>query len=279
MMAVSIQRLEAVVTSTTPRRDPSSTPASGSTVGAPRRVVIAEDEASARADLAQLLTAEGFTVVGQAADGYQAVALATALRPDLVLMNARLPHTDGITATATLTAARIAPVVILTGAGQPPAAPRARDAGAMTAVRRPFSRANLLPAIEMSIARYAETAALREQVADLTQRLAARKVVERAKGLVMAQRETTEPDAFRWLQRTAAERRTSILQVAAASIDNHNTATAADPTTRRTGPSTSTTGVPTVPARAGGRRARPRPEPAAAAPAAVGIHRPGGADD
>jgi len=133
------------VTSTTPRRDPSSTPASGSTVGAPRRVVIAEDEASARADLAQLLTAEGFTVVGQAADGDQAVALATALRPDLVLMNARLPHTDGITATATLTAARIAPVVILTGAGQPPAAPRARDAGAMTAVRRPFSRANPAP--------------------------------------------------------------------------------------------------------------------------------------
>ena len=153
--------------------------------------------------------------VGQAADGDQAIALATQLRPDLVLMDILLPRTDGITAAAALTANRIGPVLMLTAFSDPATlVHRARDAGAMAYVRKPFSKANLLPAIEMSIARYAETAALRQQVAEIADRLQSRKVIDRAKGLLMARRGMTEPEAFRWVQKTSMDRRTSMRAVA-----------------------------------------------------------------
>lgn len=186
---------------------------------APRRVIIAEDEALIRLDLAEMLAEEGFDVVGQAVDGEQAVAMATELRPDLVIMDVKMPKKDGIDAAGEIVAEQIAPVVILTAFSQRELIERARDAGAMAYLVKPFSKADLLPAIELAVARYAETAALREEVADISQRLEARKVIDRAKGLLMTHQKMTEPEAFRWIQRTAMDRRTSMQAVASAVLE------------------------------------------------------------
>ncbi|GAA2011310.1 response regulator [Nakamurella flavida] len=186
---------------------------------APRRVLIAEDEALIRLDLAEMLTEEGFEVVGEAGDGEQAVALAQELRPDLVILDVKMPKKDGIDAAAEIVTAQIAPVVILTAFSQRDLIERARDAGAMAYLVKPFSKSDLLPAIELAVARYAETAALREEVADITQRLEARKIIDRAKGLLMTHQKMTEPEAFRWIQRTAMDRRTSMQAVATAVLE------------------------------------------------------------
>ncbi|TKV60610.1 response regulator [Nakamurella flava] len=186
---------------------------------APRRVLIAEDEALIRLDLAEMLTEEGFEVVGEAGDGEQAVALATELRPDLVILDVKMPKKDGIDAAAEIVGEQIAPVVILTAFSQRELIERARDAGAMAYLVKPFSKSDLLPAIELAVARYAETAALRAEVADVTQRLEARKVIDRAKGLLMTHQKMTEPEAFRWIQRTAMDRRTSMAAVAGAVLE------------------------------------------------------------
>ncbi|HEY7813603.1 MAG TPA: response regulator, partial [Nakamurella sp.] len=138
---------------------------------APRRVLIAEDEALIRLDLSEMLAEEGFEVVGQAADGEQAVAMATELRPDLVIMDVKMPKKDGIDAAADIVGEQIAPVVILTAFSQRELIERARDAGAMAYLVKPFTKSDLLPAIELAVARYAETAALRKEVADISQRL------------------------------------------------------------------------------------------------------------
>ena len=186
---------------------------------APRRVIIAEDEALIRLDLAEMLAEEGFEVVGQAVDGEQAVQLATDLRPDLVIMDVKMPKKDGIEAAGEIVAEQIAPVVILTAFSQRDLIERARDAGAMAYLVKPFSKADLLPAIELAVARYAETAALRLEVADISQRLEARKIIDRAKGLLMTHQKMTEPEAFRWIQRTAMDRRTSMQAVAGAVLE------------------------------------------------------------
>jgi len=184
-------------------------------------VVIAEDDALIRLDLAELLTEEGFAVVGQATTGEQAIAMATRLRPDVVLMDVLMPRTDGITATAALTANHIGPVLMLTAFSQPAALiERARDAGAMAYVSKPFTTATLLPAIEIAIARYSDTTALRAQATDISQRLQSRKVIDRAKELLMTNRGMTEPEAFRWLQRTAMDHHTPLLKIATAVIDD-----------------------------------------------------------
>jgi response regulator NasT len=182
-------------------------------------VLIAEDEALIRLDLSEMLAEEGFEVVGQAADGEQAVALATELRPDLVIMDVKMPKKDGIDAAADIVGEQIAPVVILTAFSQRELIERARDAGAMAYLVKPFSKADLLPAIELAVARYAETAALRKEVADISQRLEARKIIDRAKGLLMTHQKMTEPEAFRWIQRTAMDRRTSMQAVANAVLE------------------------------------------------------------
>ena len=186
---------------------------------APKRVIIAEDEALIRLDLAEMLAEEGFEVVGQAVDGEQAVAMATELRPDLVIMDVKMPKKDGIEAAGEIVAEQIAPVVILTAFSQRELIERARDAGAMAYLVKPFSKADLLPAIELAVARYAETAALRIEVADISQRLEARKIIDRAKGLLMTHQKMTEPEAFRWIQRTAMDRRTSMQAVAGAVLE------------------------------------------------------------
>ncbi len=186
---------------------------------ASKRVLIAEDEALIRLDLSEMLAEEGFEVVGQAVDGEQAVTMATELRPDLVIMDVKMPKKDGIDAAAEIVGEQIAPVVILTAFSQRELIERARDAGAMAYLVKPFSKADLLPAIELAVARYAETAALRLEVADISQRLEARKIIDRAKGLLMTHLKMTEPEAFRWIQRTAMDRRTSMQAVAGAVLE------------------------------------------------------------
>jgi response regulator NasT len=186
---------------------------------ASKRVLIAEDEALIRLDLSEMLAEEGFEVVGQAVDGEQAVTMATELRPDLVIMDVKMPKKDGIDAAAEIVGEQIAPVVILTAFSQRELIERARDAGAMAYLVKPFSKSDLLPAIELAVARYAETAALRAEVADISQRLEARKVIDRAKGLLMTHQKMTEPEAFRWIQRTAMDRRTTMKAVAEAVVE------------------------------------------------------------
>jgi response regulator NasT len=188
-----------------------------------RTVVIAEDEALIRLDLAEMLAEEGYQVVGEASDGEQAVRLATDLRPDLVILDVKMPRKDGIDAAAEIVAAQIAPVVILTAFSQRELVERARDAGAMAYLTKPFSQSDLVPAIELAIARFAELTSLRAEVADINHRLEVRKVVDRAKGLLMAANTMSEPEAFRWIQRAAMDRRTSMEAVATAVIEGLTT--------------------------------------------------------
>lgn len=180
----------------------------------PRRVVIAEDEALIRMDLAEMLLEEGYDVVGQAGDGQKAVDLAEELRPDLVILDVKMPVLDGIAAAERIAEQRIAPVVILTAFSQRDLVERARDAGAMAYLVKPFSRSDLVPAIEMAVSRFGEVNLLEKEVADLTERLEARKAVERAKGVLQKDLGLTEPEAFRWIQKTAMDLRLSMRQVA-----------------------------------------------------------------
>ena len=180
----------------------------------PRRVVIAEDEALIRLDLAEMLRDEGYQVVGEAGDGQEAVDLAEALRPDLVIMDVKMPRRDGIDAAAEIAAKRIAPIVILTAFSQRDLVEKARDAGAMAYLVKPFSISDLIPAIEVALSRFAEITELEREVADLGERLETRKLVERAKGLLQARHAMTEPEAFSWMQRAAMDRRTSMKRVA-----------------------------------------------------------------
>jgi response regulator NasT len=179
-----------------------------------RRVLIADDDPLIRMDLVEMLAEESFEVVGQVGDGERAAALAKELRPDLVIMDVKMPGKDGIQAAAEIAGEQIAPVIILTAFSERDLIQRALHAGAMTYLAKPFSKATLLPAIELAAARYADAAALRTEVAEATRRLQARKVIDRAKGLLMTRGGLTEPQAFRWLKRTAIDRRTSMDTVA-----------------------------------------------------------------
>lgn len=182
--------------------------------------MIAEDEALIRLDLAEMLAEEGYDVVGQAGDGEAAVALAFELRPDLVVMDIKMPKLDGIEAAAQIAQARIAPVVMLTAFSQRELVDRARQSGAMAYLVKPFTKSDLVPAIEMALSRFAEMAALEQVVGDLTEQLSTRKAIERAKGLLQETLEISEPDAFRWIQRTAMDLRLTMLQVAQGVIEH-----------------------------------------------------------
>ena len=179
-----------------------------------RRVVIAEDEALIRLDLAEMLVEEGYDVVGQAGDGEKAIALAEELRPDLVVLDVKMPKLDGIAAAQRIAEQRIAPVVILTAFSQRELVERARDAGAMAYLVKPFTQRDLVPAVEMAVSRFAELQMLEAEVADLSDRLETRKAVDRAKNVLQRQLELSEPDAFRWIQKTAMDLRLSMRQVA-----------------------------------------------------------------
>jgi AmiR/NasT family two-component response regulator len=179
-----------------------------------RRVVIAEDEALIRLDLAEMLAEEGYDVVGQAGDGETAIALAEQHRPDLVVLDVKMPKLDGISAAQQIAEQRIAPVVILTAFSQRELVERARDAGAMAYLVKPFNKHDLVPAIEMAVSRFAELQMLEAEVADLSERLETRKAVDRAKSVLQEQLELSEPEAFRWIQKTAMDLRLSMRQVA-----------------------------------------------------------------
>jgi response regulator NasT len=179
-----------------------------------RTVVIAEDEVLIRMDLAEMLAEEGYQVVGQAGDGQTAIELTREHKPDLVILDVKMPILDGITAAERIARERIAPVVMLTAFSQRELVERARDAGAMAYLVKPFTASDLVPAIELAVSRFAELAHLEAEVAGLTERLETRKAVDRAKGVLQEQLRLSEPEAFRWIQKTAMDLRLSMRQVA-----------------------------------------------------------------
>ncbi|MDA0567414.1 response regulator [Streptomonospora sp. S1-112] len=182
-------------------------------------MVIAEDEALIRLDLKEMLEEDGYTVVGEAGDGEAAIRLATEHKPDLVILDIKMPVMDGLTAAERIAAERIAPVVILTAFSQRELVERARDAGAMAYLVKPFNKADLVPAIEMAVSRYAELAALEAEVSGLQDRLETRKLVERAKGLLQSRHGLSEPEAFRWIQKNSMDRRLTMRKVAETVIE------------------------------------------------------------
>ena len=184
-----------------------------------RRAIVAEDEALIRMDIVETLREGGYDVVGEAANGEEAVALARELKPDVVVMDVKMPIMDGITAAEHIAKERLAPVVLLTAFSQTELVERARDAGAMAYVVKPFTPADLLPAVEIAASRYVEIKALESEIADITERMETRKQVERAKGILMEKMQLNEPEAFRWIQKTSMDRRLTMREVAEAVID------------------------------------------------------------
>ena len=188
--------------------------------GQPPRVLVAEDEALIRFDLVELLNDEGYEVVGQAGDGEAAVEMARELEPDRVVMDVKMPKMDGIAAAEIIASERIAPVVMLTAFSQRDLVEQARQAGAMAYVVKPFDASDVVPAIEIAMARYAEIRALDDEIEDLEERLASRKTIDQAKGILQESLGLTEPEAFRWIQKTAMDLRKSMREVAEGVIDH-----------------------------------------------------------
>lgn len=184
-----------------------------------RRVVVAEDEALIRLDVVESLEDAGYRVVGQAANGDEAVKLARSERPGVVIMDVKMPGSDGIAAAKTITEEGIAPVVMLTAFSQQSLVKEASDAGAMAYVVKPFVPEKLFPAIEVAMARFDQMTELKKQITDLKKRFAARKKVDRAKGLLMENMGLSEAEAFRWIQKTSMDRRLTMEEVADAVID------------------------------------------------------------
>ncbi|WP_043496598.1 response regulator [Georgenia sp. SUBG003] len=187
--------------------------------GTRRRVVVAEDETLIRLDIVESLTEAGFDVVGEAANGEQAIALADELEPDVVVMDVKMPVMDGITAAERIISNRTCAVVMLTAFSQKELVERARDAGAMAYVVKPFTPADLLPAVEIAISRHQEIISLESEVANLAEQFETRKRVDRAKGLLMTKMGLSEPEAFRWIQKTSMDRRLTMREVADAVIE------------------------------------------------------------
>ena len=177
-------------------------------------VLVAEDEALIRLDLVELLTEEGYHVVGEAGDGEEAVKLARELEPDLVIMDVKMPKMDGISAAEIIAEERIAPIVMLTAFSQRDLVERARDAGAMAYVVKPFGASDVVPAIEIAMGRFQEITAIEEELANLEDRLESRKIIDQAKGILQQDLGLTEPEAFRWIQKTAMDMRKSMRDVA-----------------------------------------------------------------
>lgn len=179
-----------------------------------RRILVVEDETLIRIDIIETLKEEGFEVVGEADNGEKAIELANELKPDLVLMDVKMPILDGISAAEKIIESRIAPVVLLTAFSQRELVERAKEAGAMAYLVKPFTPADLVPAIEIAISRYLEITALEDEVTNLSDKFETRKLVERAKSALMTKMGLSEPEAFRWIQKTSMDRRLSMREVA-----------------------------------------------------------------
>ncbi len=182
------------------------------------RIVVAEDEAIIRLDLVEMLREAGHEVVGEAGDGRRAVELVEELRPDLVVMDVKMPRLDGISAAQEIGGAGLAPVVMLTAFSDKELVARASEAGVMAYVLKPFTADDLRPAVTVATSRWAERKALEAEVADLSDRLETRKLVDRAKGILMKTLDVDEPAAFRWIQKAAMDRRLGMREVAAAVV-------------------------------------------------------------
>ena len=181
------------------------------------RILIAEDETLIRMDLVEMLRESGYEVVGQASNGQEAIDLAIELKPDLTILDVKMPILDGISAATQII--EISPVLMLTAFGQRDLIERASDAGAMAYVVKPFTVGDLIPAIEISISRHRQMKSLALEVSDLHERLESRKLIDRAKGILMKALNLSEPEAFSWIQRAAMDRRISMKEVARAVID------------------------------------------------------------
>ena len=181
------------------------------------RILVAEDEALIRMDLVEMLGEAGYEVVAEAADGAQAIELAQLHKPDLAILDVKMPVLDGISAAEKIIA--IAPVLMLTAFSQRELVERARDAGVMAYVVKPFSIGDLVPAIEIAISRHLQMRSLADEVADLHERLETRKIIDKAKGILMAALNLSEPQAFSWIQKAAMDRRLTMKEVALAVID------------------------------------------------------------
>ena len=182
----------------------------------PTRIIIADDEPIQRMDLKDVLTKQGYLVVGEAGDGASAVNLAREIRPDLIIMDIRMPDMDGITAAETLTQEKIAPVLLLTAFGDMQLVERAKEAGVVNYIVKPLRESQVSPAIEVTLARYNEFRALEKETSSLAEKLETRKVVERAKGLLMEKQGLNEAEAFRKIQRASMNTRKSMREVAEA---------------------------------------------------------------
>jgi response regulator NasT len=180
------------------------------------KILVAEDEALIRMDLVEMLVEAGYEVVAEAADGAQAIELAQLHKPDLAILDVKMPILDGISAAEKIIS--IAPVLMLTAFSQRELVERARDAGVMAYVVKPFSIGDLVPAIEIAISRHLQMRTLADEVADLHERLETRKLIDRAKGILMQALNLAEPEAFSWIQRAAMDRRLTMKEVAQAVI-------------------------------------------------------------
>jgi response regulator NasT len=184
-----------------------------------RRVIVAEDEAIIRMDIVETLREFGFDVVGESADGLEAISLAEALKPDLVVMDIKMPNMDGIAAAKKLSEMKV-PVVLLTAFSQRELFEQAAEAGAMAYVLKPFNANDLLPAVEIALSRHSELLALESEISDLSERLETRKLVDRAKGLLLAKKLVPdEPEAFRWIQKASMDRRLTMRDVSKTIIE------------------------------------------------------------
>lgn len=177
------------------------------------RIIVAEDEAIIRMDLVEMLREAGYNVIGEAANGREAISLARHLKPDLAILDVKMPEIDGISAAELIVSEKLAAVLMLTAFSQRELVERARDAGAMAYLVKPFSISDLTPAIEMALGRYAQIQALEAEVGELGERFEARKLVDRAKGILMANLGITEPEAFKWIQKAAMDQRSSMSAV------------------------------------------------------------------
>ena len=181
-----------------------------------RRILVAEDETLIRMDLVEMLTGAGYSVVAEAKNGEEAISLAREHKPDLAILDVKMPILDGISAAQEIIS--IAPVLMLTAFSQKELVDRARDAGVMAYVVKPFSINDLVPAMEIAMSRHTQMVSLADEVAELHERLEVRKLIDRAKGILMAALNLTEPEAFSWIQKAAMDRRLSMKEVALAVI-------------------------------------------------------------